>query len=171
MATVDEHSRFLVSVPEGVREYRAIELWHPQFLRVQRFVKNYIDVTLPLESNAPRNAGEQVNFQAATVNIIEPSERQDGEQILQLNFGNVDGRIHDLIDSVTGQGYLTPIEVIYRKYVSTDLSQPAVPPVTLFASSIAFQGTSATFNAEDSDLSQKRSGGVYSLELFPGLAI
>jgi hypothetical protein len=170
MATLNSWKRFLVGAPEAQREYRTIEIFHPQLDQVYRFVSNYIDVDFTIESTGPRNASESVTFRGVTMQITEPAERQDSEQNLSISFGNVDGTIHDIVDQITGQGFFDQIEIVYRKYYSGDLTQPAISPLYLFASNIAFSGpTEVSFTAEDVDLSQKRSGLVYTIEDFPGL--
>jgi len=170
MASIAAWKRFLASNPEAQREYRTLELWHSQLAQTYRFVSNYSDINLTLESTAPRNPGQTVAFRGVTLEITEPAERQDAEQALSVIFGNVDDTVTDIMDQISGQGFLEPIQVVYRKYYSGDLSQPATSPLYLFASSVAFEGPAAvSFTAEDVDLSQKRAGTRYTLEQFPGL--
>ena len=170
MATLQKWQQFLASAPEAQREYRTVELWHPQFETVYRFVSDTYPLDLKLEHDAPRNNGQVVTFGAATLSVQEPAERQDSSQALTVEFGNVDGTIHRIIDQISGSGFFTPMQVVYRKYYSADLSRPAVPPLYLFAASVGFDGpTSVSFSAEDSDLSQKRSGTIYTVEQYPGL--
>lgn len=172
MATLEDWKKFIASNPEAQREYRTIELYHSQFAAVHRFVfSSSVTLSAGLEAGAPRNAGETVAFQAATGIITEPAERQDSEQVLGVAFGSVDGTLHDMLARITGVGYFEPVQVVYRKYYSGDLTQPAVDPLYLFAAGLNFDGpTQVTFSAEDSDLSQKRAGTLYTTEQFPGLA-
>lgn len=170
MPTLTEWQRFVANAPEAQREYRTLEIYHPQLDTVYRFVVNYCNKAFTLEEDAPRNAGESVEFEAATLNIVEPAEREDSEQALQVEIGNVDGRVNDIIEQISGVGFFTSVDVVYRKYYSGDLSGPAVPPLYLFASNLVFSGpTSVAFTAEDVDLSQKRAGEIYDPVNFPGL--
>jgi len=170
MATLTDFKKFLANEPQSVIEFRTIEIFHPQLSQVYRFVSAYTDQQFGLESTAPRSAGQTVTFDGVTLEIIEPAEREDSEQVLSVIFGNVDGRVHDIVDQISGQGFFDQVELIYRKYYSGDLTEPAVPPITLFVSSLSFDGpTTVKFNAEDTDLSAKRSGTVYTFEQFPGL--
>lgn len=169
MANLIAWERFVTNFPESQREYRTIEIWHPQFSQTYRFVANYLDINFTLEAGAPRDPSASVPFTGSTIRVVEPSEREDMEQALSVQFGNVDSTIHEIVDQITGTGYLSSAEVIYRKYYSGDLSEPATPPLYLFASDLGFEDTTVSFSAEDSDLSQKRSGVIYTLELFPGL--
>lgn len=171
MATLEEYKRFVANEPEAQREIRTLELWHPDFSQVYRFANEYNDFTGTLESTAPRNSGEEVTFTAATLLIKEPSERGDTDQVISVTVGATDDVLAEMLDSITGTGYLSQIEVIYRKYYSGDVSQPAVPALYLYASGVNFDNaTSATLTVEDTDLAVKRSGALYTLEEFPGLS-
>lgn len=171
MATLEEYKRFLANEPESQIEYRTIEIWHPQFSQTYRFVANYEALEATLEIDAPRNAGELVTFEGATMKVTEPAETEANDTILGVEFGNVDGRIHEIIDQISGQGFFQQTQIIYRKYYSADLSEPAITPLYLFASAINFQGfESVGFTAEDTDLTNKSVGTIYTLEDFKGLA-
>jgi len=163
-------NRFLASAPEGVREYRTIELSHPEFSAGQlRFVKDYVDADLGLEADAPRNPGEVVTFTAIAMDVKEPDETGDAEQILQINLGAVGGEVQDVLKEITAAGVLTPIQVIYRKYYGGDLTEPVVR-LSLSASGLKFKSYAAVaFTAEDIDLAVKPSGEIYTTERFPGL--
>ena len=170
MATIEQYRRFVANEPEADIEYRTIELWHPDFDQIYRFVNNYTDLAAGLESTAPRNAGETVVFTAAGIVIEEPQERNDADQVLTINMAAVDDTLDDIIEQISGTGFLEQMQVVYRKYYSRVLTEPAVTPLYLFGSGIAFENTeSATFTAEDTDLSMKRSGIIYTTELFVGL--
>ena len=171
MPSIDDYKRFLNGNPESQREYRTIEAWHPQWSQTYRFVKNYVDRDFTLESTAPRNPNELVTFEGVTLNITEPAEREDAEQVLSISFGNVDGLVYDMIDQISGSGYLSQVEIVYRKYYSGDTTQPASTPLYLFLSGVDFEGpTRVVMTAEDVDLTQKRSGSIYTTTAFPGLA-
>lgn len=168
MATLAEYQRFITNEPESQREIRTLEIYHPQFGMV-RYVDNYSDISAGIEAGAPRNAGETVTYSAATLTIQDAADRGDADQLLSVSMGATDTILNDLVSQVEGSGFFDQIEVVYRKYYSADLSEPAVPPAYLFGSSLSFTGETATFTAEDIDLEAKRSGIIYTLELFPGL--
>jgi len=168
---VDEtaYNIFLTSAPTGQGEKRTIEIFHPQFSSVLRFVKDFTDRNLTLEAGAPRNAGETVTFTALALVIEEPSESQEGDQVLKVSMGAVANQVEDQISQISGTGFLDPIEVVYRKYYSEDLSEP-VKVLYLDASFLSFEGyESVDFTAEDADFYNKSSGELYTLERFPTL--
>lgn len=170
MATLEAYQRFIVNEPEAQREIRTIEIYHSSF-GTKRYVDGYKNEYVGIEDGAPRNAGQNVYFERAHLSIEDPAERGDSEQLLTITMGIVDGTVNDFIDQITGAGYLEQIEVIYRKYYSGDLSQPAVTPSYLYASNLSFEnGTTATLTAEDINLESKRAGAIYTIEKYKGLA-
>jgi hypothetical protein len=171
MATFNDYVQFKMSKTETQREFRTIEIHHPDLDMVYRFVQDNVDLIATLESTAPRDAGATVTFSAAAIEIVEPAESTDSEQNLQVNIGTLDDKMHQIMDQITGKGFLTQVDLVYRKYYSIDLSEPIVNPLYLFINQPSFDGlTAASFDATDTDLSLKRAGTIYTLEDFPGLA-
>jgi len=168
--TVSEAYRiFNAANPESQREFRTIELFHPSFSQLHRFVADAVSRDLTLESTAPRNPSETVTFLPLNMLVNEPSE-QDMDSLLTVQMGAVSGEIQREIDLVQlSGGSLTPIQIIYRKFYSGDLSEP-LRVLTLSVKSVVFDGfTKTAITAEDSDLENKPSGAKYTIEQFPML--
>lgn len=169
MAALDEYKKFVSSAPQGQREYRTIELYHPDFSQVERFVSDFKDINLTLESTAPRNPSTSVLFTAIAMKLNEAGENGQIEQVLTVNLGAVGNEINDRLDQITESGSLVPIELIYRKFYSGDLSEPVVV-LSLSVADVSFKSyTSVTFTGEDVDFATKRAGELYTIERFPGL--
>lgn len=172
MATLQQFYQFKQNAPEAVIEYRTLELYHPQFAQVYRFVNKKLDNTFTLEAGAPRDPGAPVLFTGASFRVTEPVEQEDSDQPLEVSFGNVDSTISDIVAQISGVGFFTPTQVIYRKYFSQNTTEPATSPLYLDASVITFKGpTEASFSAEDINLTTRRVGRSYTTEDFPGLLI
>jgi hypothetical protein len=170
MTAYDDYKKFVTNEPEAIIEFRTIEIYHPDLSQTYRYVSSALPKSFTLETGAPRDASALVEFEAAGIRITEPSERDDLDQILSVSFGNTDNRIQDIVNQITGTAYFTPTEIVYRKYISSNTSEPALPPLYMYASSVSFNGpTSAEFTAEDANLSIKRSGAIYTSNDFPGL--
>lgn len=175
MATYEDYVKFKMNKPESKRDIRTIEIYHPDFTKVFRLVQDFDHYNATLESTAPRQAGQEVMFEPFAGTIVEPSERNDGDRAIQINLADITGVIQDELDRIDGVKWFTPIEVIYRKYWSDNNTAPAVNPLYLYASSPSFNESdgdipvSATFNAQDSDLSQKAGGRIYTTTDYPGL--
>lgn len=169
MTASDEYIKFLTVKPAAQREIRTLEFFHPDFSSVERFVRDFVDQTLTLESDAPRNAGQSVLFTAISMDVVEPAESQEGLQILRVGLGATNDELQNAIDQITESGAFTPIECIYRKFYSGDLSEPVLV-LNLSVSSLNFKGyTENNIIAEDQDLASKSSGELYTLDRFPTL--
>jgi len=170
MASLDEYKKFTASMPEAQREFRTVELFHPDF-SLLRFVQDFQDISLTLESTAPRNPSTSVLFTAISMNIIEPGENGQIEQVLSLNLGAVGNEVNDELQKITENGSLTPIELIYRKYYSGDLSEPVLV-LNMSVADVSFKSYEAvTLTGEDSNFAIKRAGELYLIERFPGLRL
>ena len=160
MATLTAWKQFLASASESQREIRTIEIDHADLASPQYYAQNYDDFI-----------AEGITYKAAGLVITEAAERQDSEQNIMISMGAVDDELQGIIDQITEQGFMSELKVTYRKYYSGDLTQPAITPTILYGSSITFENSDrVSFMAEDSDLSNKRSGLLYTLKLFPGIA-
>ena len=167
-----EYKRFVQNETESFIEFRTLELYHPQFASVYRFVNQKLDQTFTLEAGAPRDPSAPVLFTAAGFRVTEPTEQEESDQPLEVTFENVDSTVQDILDQISGSGYLEQVEVIYRKYYSNDTSEPAISPLYLNASVINYaSATEAGFTAEDINLTTKRVGRIYTTEVYPGLLI
>lgn len=157
-------SQFLASAPEAVREYRTLEIYHPDFSETLRFVKDFVDKSLTLEADAPRNPGQLVLFTALSMRITEPQESDTNDSLLTVKLGAVGNEVQDQISQVTDT--LEPIQVIYRKYYSGDESEPVLI-LNLAVSNVSFNSyESVSFTCEDVDFANKNSGILYTTETF-----
>lgn len=170
MASLDEYKKFVSSMPDAQREFRTIEIFHTDF-GVSRFLQDFEDKNFTLESTAPRDPSASVTFTAINLDINEPGESGDIEQVLSVTMGAVGNEVNDKIQQITESGSLTPIELIYRKYYSGDLTEPVLV-LTMSVSEISFRSyESVTFTGEDSNFAIKRAGELYTLEKYPGLRL
>jgi len=161
MATITAFKQFLASAPEAQREIRTIQIDHTDLSQSYYYAQDYNDFV-----------AEGVTYLAASLVITEPAERNDSEQNLQISMGAVSDELQGIIDQITDQGFMNELTITYRKYYSGDLTQPAVTPTILYGSSISFDNSNqVSFVAEDTDLTNKRSGQLYTLSLFPGIEI
>jgi len=171
MASLEEFKKFAASAPEAQREFRTIEMFHPDFSSVLRFVKDFEDVNLTLESTAPRDPSTSVLFTALAMEINEPGENGQIEQVLGVGLGAVGNEVNDQIDLITENGSLIPIELIYRKYYSGDLTEPVLV-LSLSVADVSFKSyEQVSFTGEDTDFAIKKAGELYTLERFPGLSL
>jgi len=172
VASLTEYKQWVQSEPESWIEYKTVEIFHPQLSQVYRFVNKRDDFTGTLEAGAPRDPSTPVLFTNSGLQINDPAEREDNDQVLDVQFQNIDGVVQNMLDQISGQGFLSEVEIIYRKFYSGDTSEPASPPLYLSASVLNFRSSrEAGFSAEDTDMTTKRVGTFYFTETYPGLKI
>ena len=158
------------SAPANVVIYHTMELWHPAFTTPIRVVRDYADLTATLESTAPRNASEAVTFIAFNFDFTKPEVSAAGIPQITITMDNVDRSIVANIESALGSTEL--VSVIYREFISTDLSSPQNnPPLSMTIMSVTADVFKVTAVAGFPNLMNKRFPTTeYSTEVFTGLA-
>ena len=157
------------SAPRGVVEYHTLEIYHPTFTTPIRIVQDRADLTAYLEADAPRNGGEEVTFLAYAFDLVPPEVSATGIPTMQITIDNVSRLIAASIENALGSTDL--VTVIYRNYLSNDLTGPQNdPPVTLDITAITVDAFRITATCGFPDLMNKRfPTREYSAEDFPGL--
>src|SRR5690606_28016058 len=97
-----------------------------------------------------------------------PSKNADGTQDLKFAISNIDGVVSLAICSALNS--LNDASMTFRRYISTDLSAPAAPPITLevkqgYWTATEVQITAGYMNILDTAWPRYR----YTLPDFPGL--
>jgi hypothetical protein len=163
------------SAPSGVIIIHTLEFRHPSF-RDQynqptaiRAVLGYDDLEACLESDAPLNAGEYVTFIRMAFELELPSVEHLAVPELSISIDNVSRDIEDNLMLAAASPYA--IEVTYRPYLNTDLSQPQMnPPLTMVLTSAEaddFRVTARASFGNASNILCPRE--IYTADRFPGL--
>lgn len=169
MATIDEYRRFVSSEYQGVVEWRTVEIYSPA-TSVLRYVIDVAPQEFTLEFGAPRDASEKVTFAPIGGKLTEPMSSDEGDRAITLEFGGASLELNNILKRLTGTARMQPIEFIYRKYCSLNLSQPAMTPFYYEIVGVNFRGiNSVTVVAEDAELNVKKPGRYYLLNNFEGL--
>ena len=143
-------------IPIHTLELKAAGLWE------LRICDGFDDQVAGIEN------GDMVTFKASGMGVSLPQRGVKGRQDLQFQIDNVSGEALALIDQAIDAG--VKIDVIYRVYVSSDLSEPAEPAVTMKAADV--QATSQSINvvASFNDLVNKAwPNKRYTPSIAPGL--
>jgi hypothetical protein len=163
------------SAPTGVIVIDTLEFRHPNFrdeLGVPtaiRAVLGHSNLEARLEEDAPQNAGEYVTFIAMSFELELPNIEHIAQPEIGISIDNVSRDIEDNLMLAAASPY--PIEVTYRPYLNTDLTQPQMnPPLTM---------TLISAEADDFRVSARASYGnaanvlcpreTYNVARFPGL--
>ncbi len=157
------------SCPSDVVELPTIEVYHPTWPTVIRLVRDRQNITATIEVGAPNNSGEDVVFTAFPFNFTLP-KIGDGRQELRIT---VDGASRIMIDMIESMDLTdaNPVRVIYRPYLSTDLSGPHMnPPLKLVCRSISINAKQVSLSCGYADfMNRKFPRKIYRIEEFPGL--
>lgn len=157
------------SAPNTSVAYHTLEIYHPSFTTPIRVVRDFVDLSARLESTAPRDASTYVTFVGYAFDIVLPEVSSTGVPSLQITIDNVARDIMANLELAVTTS--TPITVIYRLFLSTDLTGPQNnPPMALTIISISADVFKITATATFGDLVNKRFPSVtYNIETFPGL--
>jgi len=113
--------------------------------------------------------GNTLTFEPAGFQFTLPPSSEEGFQSINIAIDNIDQRVTDFVKLATSER--TPVQVIYRPYLSTDLTQPQMdPPLVLYLRDIQANIMQVTGRATFMDVVNKRFPSIlYSRDGFPGL--
>ena len=120
------------SAPAGVVKIPTLEISRPDASVPLRTCVGYEDQVATLET------GETVTFTASGMAVALPKRGDSGQQNLTFAVENVMGIAQRFIDEGLEAGQ--PIDVIYREYLSNDMSEPAEPPLRFKLVDGVFEG-------------------------------
>lgn len=157
------------SAPNNSVAYHTLEIYHPSFTTPIRVVRDFVDLSAKLESTAPRDASTYVTFVGYAFDIVPPEVSTSGVPNLQITIDNVSRDIMANLEAAITTN--TPITVIYRMFLSTDLTAPQNnPPMALTIINISADVFKITATATFGDLVNKKfPSQMYTIETFPGL--
>lgn len=159
------------SAPDNVVILHTLELLHPAFTQPIRVVRDHQDLTATLEASAPADAGMPVLFVGFAFDLVLPemSEKTALPQII-VTIDNVDREIVANIEAaMTTQDV---IQIIYRPYLSTDLTAPQmIPPLDFQVQAIMADVFQVRATCSYGDPANRAFPNEdFTLQRFPGLA-
>lgn len=98
-----------------------------------------------------------------------PPSTEEGFQSLNVAIDNVGRRVTDFLEAAKSQK--VPVQMIYRPYLSTDLSEPQMdPPLKFYLKDIKVTAFQVTGRATFMDIVNKKFPSIlYTREKFPTL--
>ena len=149
--------------PANVVHIHTLELRHESMSAPLYLVQGFFNRELTLEDSSV------VNFRACGFDFTLPATDDGGLQELVLTMDNANNQVSDFCESA--MTFPTPIEVLYRPYLSTDPTTPLMdPPLRLFLLSAAVSDTQVTCRASTADfINLKFPTELYASDRFPPL--
>lgn len=127
-----------------------------------RVVAAYEDLTATLETD------ETVTFKAGPFEFARPNRDTSGQQTLEFSIANVTGEAQQAFEAALEADSEVP--VIYREYLSTDLSAPAKLPYRMTLRGGSFEGIMVQVEAGYYDwLNTAWPRNRYTADFAPGL--
>ncbi len=150
--------------------YDTLEIHHASFAAPIRVVAGWDAIEATLEATAPRNPGASVAFVPLGFEIDLAAIRESELPELIVRIYDASKMVVTPIEDASASP--TPIEVIYRRFVSTDMSEPAsTVGAARHMTSIRVDEQVVEGRAVYLDiLNRAFPRGRYSLDEFPGLA-
>jgi len=157
------------AAPSDVIIYHTLEIRHPSFTTPIRVVRDVADLTATLEASAPEDAGQPVTFIAYAFDFKKPEVSANGVPQLVIEIDNVSREILQQIEQAIVTNDL--ITVIYREFISADLSGPQNdPPMELTISNITADVFRIRATAGFGDYTNRKfPSETYTAERFPAL--
>ena len=154
-------NRVYASAPSDQVLLATLEILVPGYEPI-RVVAAYEDLTATLET------GETVTFKAGPFQHKEPNKSTNGQQNLTFAIANVVGDAQKAVDFALEADVEVPI--IFREFVSTDLTAPAKRPYKMSLRGGDFQGLMVQIQAGYFDwLNKAWPTDRYTNEYAPGL--
>lgn len=163
------------SNPSDIIVLNTLELIHPNFIdndgkqTAIRVVRDNINLKAFLETDAPVDGGKEVEFIALAFDLEFPPVNTTPVPEITLTLDNVGKEIIKYLDLASTSNEM--IKMIYRPYLSNDLSAPQMsPPLTLVLSDVNANVSRITAKARMMDIGNKSFPSEnYTPKRFSGL--
>jgi hypothetical protein len=143
------------SAPPSSRVYYTLEIWQASFDQPALVVANVgDDMTFGIEAGAPRNSGQTVTFIACPFQADYPEQREGQPPQTKIKIDNVN---RELVPKIrAAMSVRQYIQVLYREYLGSDLTEPAYGPVEFELREVQMVGASLTGTVMVKNLQNKR---------------
>jgi hypothetical protein len=91
------------------------------------------------------------------------------EQRIQIRIDNVNGVVAQHLRALDDEDIQKPVQVVYRVYLDTDRSTPAIDPLTLYVVSATMTRPLVEIEASADQLPNVQAGSRYTIDAFPPL--
>lgn len=113
--------------------------------------------------------GDEHFFEPSGFQMSLPPSNEEGFQSLDIAIDNIGRRVSDFVQAASEVESV--VEVVYRPYLSDDLSQPQMdPPLLLYLKDVKITAAQCTGRATFMDLVNKKfPSELYTRDRFPNL--
>lgn len=154
-----DYTSFYLNASSGVVPLECIEISHPSFSKVFRYVKNDSDGVV----------AEGQNYVYQPMSIKRNNVSNDLEQTLSLTIADMDDELATSVSKIRDSAFpnVKP-ECKFKLFRDDDLASPMTQLQTLEIPTISKDGSGlVTFDAQAPQLNSVKTGQTYSLEDYP----
>ncbi|WP_336141974.1 hypothetical protein [Acinetobacter sp. 102] len=154
-----DYTSFYLNASSGVVPLECIEISHPSFSKVFRYVKNDSDGIL----------AEGQNYVYQPMSIKRNNVSNDLEQTLSLTIADMDDELALAVSAIRESIYPTvKPECKFKLFRDDDLTSPMTQLQTLEIPTISKDSSGlVTFDAQAPQLNSVKTGRTYSIEDYP----
>ncbi|WP_315075511.1 DUF1833 family protein [Acinetobacter guillouiae] len=156
---MSDYVSFFLNAAGGVTQLECIEISHPSFSKVYRYVKN---------DTQGITAANQ-NYDYKPMSIKRNNVTNDLDQTLSITLADVDDELLNEVKKIHSSAFrkIKP-ECSFKIYRDDDLSEPMISMPALEIRSVSKDTSGlATFDAQAPQLNSVRTGRIYTIEEFP----
>jgi hypothetical protein len=148
-----------------LRKYKTVEVYHPT-IGVRRYVSGRIDpINFTLESDAPRNASESVEFTGAGFEWSRPNQNES-YVTADISFGRIGSELKQILKQIKGANRSLTGDVVLREFVGQDL----IYAVRLYIGQILIGFDNCTIKVQQDNPAGRSVASIYTADKFQGLA-
>lgn len=161
----DAYVEFFLNAKAELIQFECVEISHPNFSKVYRFVRNHTDgLTVTLETAAV------VTFDYVPIKISQNEMVDDLDYGFKLELGDVGELLPLELDRIAANdGFMVKPTLKYRTHRSDDLATVMFGPINLEVTELAFNKTGVVFEAKAPELNTNKTGEIYTISRFPTL--
>ena len=154
-----DYTSFYLNNSGGVVPLECVEISHPSFSKVFRYVKNDTDGIVA--------GGHSYDYQPMSIKRSNVSN--DLEQALSITIADMDDELAESIAAIRNSVFaLTKPECVFKIFRDDDLTEPMTQLQTLEIPTISKDSTGlVTFDAQAPQLNSVKTGQTYSIEDYP----
>lgn len=152
-----------VVAPAAVSYINTIQISHSRMSKPLYLVQGFFHRVMTLETE------EEVTFNACAFDFKLPATDEGGLQEMEITIDNINNLVSDFCEQALS--FPTPVEILYRPYLSTDLTTPQMdPPLRLFLLDVQINESQVSGRAAPVDfLNLKFPVEHYDAGRFPAL--
>ena len=151
-----DYTSFFLNNSGGVMPHECIEISHPNFSKVFRYVKN--------DTSGIVAAGQSYDYQPMSVKRNNVSN--DLEQTLSITLADMQDEL--MLAVLSAMAITERPKVVFKIFSDQDLSEPMLTLQTLEIADFSKDSSGlVTFDAQAPQLNSVKTGRVYTFEDFP----